>query len=321
MQVLHQLPHTHDENLLVGIETADDAAVYRLADGLAVVSTLDFFPPIVDDPFTFGQIAAANSLSDIYAMGGTPKIATNIVCFPKALELDILADIIKGSMDKLKEAGALLAGGHSVEDAEIKYGLSVTGVVDPNKVITNRGARAGDRLVLTKPIGTGVYASAMKPGRVSQEDCLEVIESMTTLNKSASEAMVEAGVNACTDVTGYGLLGHASEMAAASGVSLVIRSGDVRVFPKALELINKRKNRPRAIETNRAFLSESVEISEKVDNLRELLLYDPQTSGGLLMAVAGDREKGLIERLRQRSIPSSVIGEVVEKQSWAIRVE
>jgi selenide,water dikinase len=321
MQVLHQLPHTKDKDLLVGLETSDDAAVYRISDDLAAVTSLDFFPPIVDDPFTFGQIAAANALSDIYAMGGRPRFATNIVCFPKELDLEILAEIIKGSMDKLKEAGVLLVGGHSVEDREIKYGLSVTGFINPADITTNKGARAGDALILTKPIGTGVITSAIKSGRHAPEEAEDVFLSMKTLNRAASEAMVEVGASSCTDITGFGLLGHAFEVTGASGVSMVIRSEDVRIFPKAAELVKKRKNRPRAIETNREFLKGYVDISEKVNESIELLFYDPQTSGGLLISVPAEKEPVLMERLKEKGVRASVVGKVLEKKGWSIRVE
>jgi selenide,water dikinase len=319
MQVLHQLPHTKDKDLLVGVETSDDAAVYRITEDLAAVSSLDFFPPIVDDPYTFGQIAASNSLSDIYAMGGRPRFATNIVCFPKELDLEILTEIIKGSMDKLKEAGVLLVGGHSVEDKEIKYGLSVTGFINPKNITTNKGARPGDVLILTKPIGTGVITSAIKAGRFTPEEAEDAFVSMMTLNKAASEAMVEAGVRTCTDITGFGLLGHGFEVAAASGVSIVIRSGEVGIFPKAIELVKKKKNRPRSIETNRKFLKGNIEISDEVNEALEVLLYDPQTS---LIAVAREGVKELTEKLQKSGVTPSIIGEVVEKEEgWAIRVE
>jgi selenide,water dikinase len=322
MQVLHQLPHIKDKDLLVGVETSDDAAVYRISDDLAAVTSLDFFPPIVDDPYTFGQIAASNSLSDIYAMGGRPRFATNIVCFPKELDLEILIEIIKGSMEKLKEAGVLLVGGHSVEDKEVKYGLSVTGFINPVDITTNKGARAGDLLILTKPIGTGVITSAIKAGGYSSDEAEDAFDSMKTLNKAASEAMVEVGVSSCTDITGFGLLGHAFEVAGASGVSMVIRSGDVSIFPKAVELVKKKKNRPRAIGTNREFIKGNIEISEKVNEAIELLLYDPQTSGGLLIAVEKEKAKRLTERLEAGGVVPSTIGEVVEKEEGrAIRVE
>lgn len=324
MQVLHQLPHVTDENLLVGIDTSDDAAVYRISDDLAAVTTLDFFPPIVDDPFTFGQIAAANSLSDIYAMGATPRFATNIVCFPRELDIDILAEIIKGSMDKLKEAGVLLVGGHSVEDKEIKYGLSVTGFINPRDITANKGARPGDRLILTKPIGVGVITSAIKAGKYTEEGAEKegVFESMKELNRAASEAMVEVGAHACTDITGFGLLGHAFEVAQASGVTMVIRSGDVEIFPPAVGLVGKKKNRPRAIETNREFLKNNIEISGEVDEALELLLFDPQTSGGLLIAVSGGKAGLMIEKLREKGVRAKTIGHVIEKRDGcSIRVE
>lgn len=320
MQVLHQLPVTRDKNLLVGIDTADDAGVYQISDELAVINTLDFFPPIVDDPFLFGQIAAANSLSDVYAMGGVPKLAMNIVCFPKVLDLSILNEILRGSMDKINEAGALLVGGHSVEDTEVKYGLSVTGFVNPTKITANSGARPGDVLILTKPVGVGVITSALKAGRIKLNDAEAAFESMRTLNKSASEAMVEVGVNACTDVTGYGVLGHSMEMAKGSGVNIVIRSSDIRFFPQAIDLIKKKSNRPRTLMGNRGFIMRDVESS--IDEATELLLFDPQTSGGLLISVAEEKSEMLLSRLRERFVSPSVIGRVVEREEgWRIRVE
>lgn len=320
MQVLHQLPITRDKNLLVGIDTADDAGVYQISDELAVINTLDFFPPIVDDPFLFGQIAAANSLSDVYAMGGVPKLAMNIVCFPKALDLSILNEILRGSMDKINEAGALLVGGHSVEDTEVKYGLSVTGFINPKKITANSGARPGDVLILTKPVGVGVITSALKAGRIKLNDAEVAFESMRTLNKSASEAMVEVGVNACTDVTGYGVLGHSMEMAKGSGVNIIICSSDIRFFPQAIDLIKKKSNRPRTLMGNRGFIMRDVESS--IDEATELLLFDPQTSGGLLISIAEEKSEMLLSRLRERFISPSVIGRVVEREEgWRIRVE
>jgi len=321
MQVLHQLPHVKDKDLLVGIETADDAGVYKISEEVAVITTLDFFPPIVDDPYLFGQIAAANSLSDVYAMGGEPRLAMNIVGFPKALGLDVLNDILRGSMDKLNEAGVLLVGGHSIEDAEVKYGLSVTGFVHPKKVTTNRGARPGDVLILTKPIGVGVITSALKAGRLKAEEAVDAFASMATLNRAASSVMVDSGVLACTDITGYGLLGHATEMAAGSRVNFVIRSKDVMVFPEALKLVKKKANRPRNLVKNIEYLGTSVRCAEIDESLR-LLLYDPQTSGGLLMAVPGNKAVRVVEKLRDRGVFGSVIGEAVEEEAgWRIRVE
>lgn len=321
MQVLHQLPHVKDKDLLVGIETADDAGVYRISDELAIISTLDFFPPLVDDPFTFGAIAAANSLSDVYAMGGTPRLAMNIVCFPKDLSLDILNEIIRGSMEKLKEADTLLVGGHSIEDTEIKYGLSVTGFVNPVNIKTNRNAAAGDALILTKPVGTGIIASALKAGRLKQADAADTIAGMTFLNKAASVAMVEAGANACTDVTGFGVLGHAMEMAKGSDVNLVIRASDILLYPFAYELVRKKANRPRTLLTNREFLIKDINITI-TDNDLELLLFDPQTSGGLLISIPEERASVLIEKLEEQGVNGVIIGKVVRKEEgWRIRVE
>ena len=275
----------------------------------------------MDDPYDFGQIAAANALSDVYAMGGVPRLATNIVCFPRALPLEVLNDILRGSLDKLKEAGVLLAGGHSVEDAEVKYGLSVIGFVDPEKVVTNSGARPGDVLVLTKPVGTGVITSALKAGRLNLGEAAGAIDSMKALNRAAAEAMVEAGVNACTDITGYGVAGHAMEMAKGSGVSLVIRSGSIKTFPRAAELIMKRSMRPRTLLSNRAFLAPDV-LTFIGDEAAELLLYDPQTSGGLLISVPEDRAALLMEKMRSRGVSPFVVGSVVERQAgWLIKIE
>ncbi|GMR05169.1 MAG: selenide, water dikinase SelD [Thermodesulfobacteriota bacterium] len=314
MQVLHQLPVVKDKDLIVGIETADDAGVYKISGDTAVITTLDFFPPIVDDAATFGAIAAANALSDVYAMGGTPRLATNIVCFPKKLPMEVLGDIIRGGMDKLKEAGVLLVGGHSVEDSEVKYGLSITGFVHPERIVTNSGARPGDVLILTKPIGVGVVTGAVKAGKLKPSDVEDVFSSMTALNKRASELMVEVGVNACTDITGYGLMGHAMEMARGSGVTLEINSKEVMVFPHALEFVKKRKIRPRTLEENRDFLLKDMVISGRVDEATGLILFDPQTSGGLLISVDPGRSDTLIERMKRDGITPAVVGRVVQSR-------
>jgi len=321
MQVLHQLPKTGDKNLLVGFDKADDAGVYRISDDTAVVATLDFFPPIVDDPFTFGQIAAANALSDVYAMGGVPRLAMNIVCYPAALPLDALNEILRGSMDKLNEAGVLLVGGHSIEDSEIKYGLSVTGFVHPERVITNAGARPGDSVILTKPIGSGVIASALKAGRIKTEDAIAAIESMKTLNKAASIVMAEFGVKAATDVTGYGLIGHAMEMCKASGVNMVIKAAQVPFFPMAAELVKKKNCRPKSIFSNTEFLKDEVRCSG-VDTSIEMLMYDPQTSGGLLMAVPEGGASKLVDALISKGVNAAIIGMAIARaDGWRIRVE
>ncbi|MBI3755964.1 MAG: selenide, water dikinase SelD [Deltaproteobacteria bacterium] len=320
-QVLRQLPEVTDKNLLVGAKLADDAGVYKLTDDIAVVNTLDFFPPIIDDPYTFGQISAANALSDVYAMGGIPRLAMNIVAFPAGLDLSILQEIIKGSTDKLKEAGVILVGGHSIEDKEIKYGLSVTGLVHPQKIITNAGAKPRDKLVLTKPIGVGVITTALKRGKIKPEDVQDAIESMKALNDRASQIMQEIGVNACTDITGFGLLGHAMEMAEASSVSMIFLAKDMPFFPKAIELVKKSANHPKTIKSNKGYLSERVKMSAVVTPEQANLLYDPQTSGGLLIAVSPEKSQKLVERLSEAKILASVVGDVVEKRGQVIAIE
>lgn len=314
MQVLHQLPKVEDPDLIVGNESADDAAVYRLTDELAVVSTIDFFPPMVNDPYDFGVITAANALSDIYAMGAKPSFATAMVCFPKKLSPDVLVTIMKGSIDKLKEAGIVIAGGHSIEDEELKYGLSITGTVHPDEVVRNIGARAGDKLILTKPLGIGVITSAIKADRLKEEDAAEAFESMRTLNKAASEAMGEVAVSACTDITGFGLLGHALEMAEGSAVALKIFSGDVRIFPEAERLVMKKKNRPRAIESNRAHIGDKVVFLDGVSEATRMLFFDPQTSGGLLISVCADKAELLLSAMEKRGVEGVLIGEVLERR-------
>ena len=297
----------------MGIEHLDDAGVYRLTDDIALVQTIDFFTPIVDDPFSFGQIAAANALSDVYAMGGKPLTAMNMVAFPiKNMDRAILAEILKGGYSKVQESGALLVGGHSIEDDDIKYGLSVTGVVHPNKIVTNARARPGDRLVLTKPLGTGIIATALKGGMASQEAMTKITESMATLNRVASEVMVEVGVNACTDITGFGLLGHASEMATASDVGIVIQSQSVPIFPQAEEYASMGMV-PGGTGRNRDFAACKVEISGHVPDIKMDVLYDAQTSGGLLISVKGERVEMLLEQLHSKGVQwATVIGEVLE---------
>jgi selenide,water dikinase len=272
----------------VGIEHLDDAGVYRLTDDTALVQTIDFFTPIVDDSFSFGQIAAANALSDVYAMGGKPLTAMNVVAFPiQKLDRAILGEILKGGYSKIQESGAVLVGGHSIDDTDIKYGLSVTGVVHPDRILTNTHAQPGDRLVLTKPLGTGIIATALKGGMASQEAMTRITESMTTLNREPSEAMVEVGVNSCTDITGFGLLGHAVEMAAASDVGIVIETQSVPIFPETEEYASMGMV-PGGTGRNRDFAACKVEVSGNVPDMKLDVLYDPQTSGGLLISVTSD---------------------------------
>ena len=300
-------------DLLVGIDHLDDAGVYRLTDNIALVQTIDFFTPIVDDPFSFGQIAAANALSDIYAMGGKPLTAMNVVAFPiKKMERSILTEILKGGYSKVQESGAIMVGGHSIDDDDIKYGLSVTGTVHPDRILTNAGAQPGDRLVLTKPLGTGIIATALKGGMASGEAMTKITRSMTELNRVASEMMVEVGVNACTDITGFGLLGHALEMAMASDVAIAIQSRSVPIFREAEEYASMGMV-PGGSGRNRDFASCKVEVLGDIPDIRVDILYDAQTSGGLLISVAGQRVKRLLEKLHRRGVTrATIIGEVLD---------
>jgi len=319
-QVLRDLPKHTDPNLLVGINHLDDACVYRINDSTALVTTLDFFPPLVDDPFTFGRIAAANSLSDIYAMGGRPLSALNIVGFPDT-ELDIasLSEILRGGAERVVAAGAVVAGGHSVRDTEIKYGLSVTGVVHPDRILTNGNARLGDELVLTKPIGSGVLTSAAKAGKITQDDLAEAIEVMVDLNAGACQAAIECGAHSVTDITGFGLLGHAFEMADASGVSIEIEAGRVPLLQQALSLARDGVV-TRAHKSNLEHLGERFE-SEDVDETLVKVLADAQTSGGLLIAVASDRADQLVAALSKNETRCAAnIGTVCAKSDRMLRL-
>jgi len=264
------LPKVEDKNLLVGIDTSDDAAVYKINDEVALIKTLDFFTPVVNDPYKYGQIAAANALSDVYAMGGKPLLALNIVCFPNCLDPNILAQIIKGGADKVAEAGAIIAGGHSLEDDEPKYGLSVTGLVNPKKLITNSGARAGDYLVLTKPLGTGIINTGIKGNLAGDETVKNAIEVMSALNKKAAEVMVEVGVSACTDITGFGLLGHAAELARASGVSLQICTKSIPIIEGTKELASMGLI-PAGAYNNKNFLAEDIKFEKNPDPILEMI--------------------------------------------------
>lgn len=319
-QVLCQLPKTIDENLIVGIDTSDDAAVYKINEDIALIQTVDFFTPVVDDPYTFGQIAATNSLSDIYAMGGEPKLAMNIICFPTCLSPNIMAEILKGGYDKVAEANALLIGGHTIEDDEPKYGLSVSGFIHPSKVLTNCNAQIGDVLILTKPIGVGVVNTAIKAQLADEETYKKAVKIMTTLNKFAKDAMLEVGVNSCTDITGFGLLGHTLEMAEGSGVTIKLFSNKIPVIPKAIEYAQMGLI-PAGAYSNMSFIGEKVSFSENVAGEIRDLLYDPQTSGGLLISVAKDKAEKLLLLLENSPTEYGVIGEVTEKRDKYIIVE
>jgi selenide,water dikinase len=303
----------------VGFDHLDDAGVYRLTEDIALVQTTDFFTPIVDDPFSFGQIAAANALSDVYAMGGRPLTAMNVVAFPiEKMNGSILREILRGGYSKIHEAGAIIVGGHSIDDTEIKYGLSVTGIVHPDKILTNARARPGDRLVLTKPLGTGIIGTALKGEMASQEAVKKITESMTTLNHVACEVMVEVGVNACTDITGFGFLGHAMEMTIASDVGIAIESQSVPIFPEAEEYATMGLV-PGGTARNREFCSCRVEISGDISNEKMDILYDAQTSGGLLISVEGEKAQRLLEQLHAKGVqPAAIIGEVIEEPKGRI---
>ncbi len=320
MQVLKSLPKVDDPNLLVGSGTADDSAVYRLNDSVALVQSVDFFPPIVDDPYWFGAIAAANALSDIYAMGATPLIGLNIVCFPIGLPKEVLASILKGGADKMTEAGAIIGGGHTIDDAEPKYGVSVTGLVRPGEQITNSGARAGDRLVLTKAIGTGIITTALKAGKSDAETEGGVVRLMAELNKGASEAMVGVGVNACTDITGFGLLGHLREMVEGSGVGARVSMDEVPLIPGARGLAEK-GIAPGGTQRNLASLRDKVVWEGDVPDAMKVMLADAQTSGGLLISVEEERVEKLMDALVEHGVVGArVIGEVVAEHTGTIHV-
>ena len=305
----------------MGLDTSDDAGVYQLNDEVALVQTVDFFTPIVDDPFTFGQIAVANALSDVYAMGGTPLTGMNLVAFPiKTLSPSILKDILLGGLSKMEEAGVALVGGHSIDDPEIKYGLAVTGVVHPNKILTNAKARAGDKLVLTKPLGTGIISTALKARMASEEAIRKSVESMVALNRTASEWMKKFGAHACTDITGFGFIGHALEMATASRVGMVVQSKAVPVLPEAMEYA-KLGLIPGGAYSNRDFFSCRVDVHPGVLALLVDLFYDPQTSGGLLISLPSGEAEELVATLKkEKNIDSCIVGEVVKEPLGKIQI-
>lgn len=303
------------------MDTSDDAAVYKLNESQALIQTLDFFTPMVDDPYTYGQVAAANSLSDIYAMGGTPIVAMNIVCYPSCNSMDVLSEILRGGMDKVKESGALLVGGHTVDDKEPKYGLSVSGLVDPNKVLTNADARVGDKLIITKPLGMGILNNAYRGGILDDETEKKLINVMTHLNKYAAQSFDKFDISSVTDITGFGLLGHAFEMAKGSGTSLIIDSKKVPIIPQTDEMA-KMGMVPAGAYNNMGYIQDNVEISGDVEEYMEDILYDPQTSGGLLVAVRPDQAEDLCaDMLNNGSLVAVVVGEVIEKKDNYIYVK
>ncbi len=319
---MRDLPLVSDPNLLTGIEHAEDAGVYKLSPELALVQTVDFFTPTVDDPYTFGQIAATNALNDVYAMGGKPLTAMNIVCFPvKEMDISILREVLRGGLDKMREAGVLLVGGHSVEDNEIKYGLSVTGVIHPDKVLFNRGALAGDSLILTKPLGTGIVSTAVKGGEIDQQLLLQSIDSMTRLNKTAAELIMENdGIHACTDITGFGFLGHACEMIEGSNVGLRINSATVPVF-NGLQKIVEEGFVPGGLYRNKNFRIDQIETRDSCPAWLLDVFFDPQTAGGLFFSLPAETAAYLIEKMHSAGIgDAAIVGEVVSDHPGRIFV-
>jgi selenide,water dikinase len=306
--------------LLLGLGTDDDAAVYRLNDEMALVQTVDVFTPIVDDPYPYGLIAAANALSDVYAKGGRPLLALNVVAFPRKLPLDILGEILRGGADKTAEAGVIIVGGHSIDDPEPKYGLAVTGLVHPQKFVTNAGARAGDLIVLTKPLGIGVITTGIKQEKTPPDVAAEAIRVMSTLNRAASEAMIDVGVHAATDVTGYGLLGHLHEMTEASGLGARVSASAVPVISGAHELAGTGAVAG-GTARNLEWLNDKTRWAAGIDEVTRILLADAQTSGGLLLAVAPDRAHALAAGLRVRGVETiAQVGEFVPREGVSIEI-
>ena len=310
-----------DENVLVGLKSPDDAGVYKISQELAIIQTIDFFTPVVDDPYFFGQIAVANALSDVYAMGGIPKTAMNIVCFPsEKMDISVLKEILKGGIDKLEQAGVVLVGGHSVDDPELKYGLSVTGFVHPEKIITKKGVKEGDLLILTKPIGVGIINTCIKGGIASKELIDKAINIMTALNKDASYVMKEFHINACTDITGFGLIGHMSEMIMQSGLSALINAKKVPVIKEAIEFASMGFV-PAGTYKNIDFYRPMIEDRLRDDTMLSVL-FDPQTSGGLLISLASEEAEKLLKKLWEKGIQDArIIGKIIRTGEEKIIIE
>jgi len=320
-EVLGVLPKTKNEKLLVDIDTHDDAGVYLLNDDIALIQTVDFFPPVCSDPYEFGQIAAANALSDVYAMGGTPITALNLVMFPyKTIPLDALGEILRGGMDKVAEAKAIIVGGHTIDDYPPKYGLAVTGTVSPDNLVTNADARVGDVLILTKPLGTGLINAGRRIKEVSDEDYENSLDTMKLLNKASAVLMNKFGVRCATDITGFGLLGHALKLAMASGVKIVLNSEAIPILPGAYKLLDMGCI-PGVAFRNQDFVGDSASFESSVDYNRKMLMFDAQTSGGILMAVSKDYKEDILKELKRKAHPdSSIIGEITLKDDKYIRV-
>jgi len=316
--VLRHLPKFKDPNLIYGYDTVGDAGVYKISEEIAIVQTVDMLTPIADDAFSFGEIAAANSLSDIYVMGAQPITALNIIGFPRKLDLSYLEKIAQGGSSKIQEAGAVILGGHTINDEELKYGLAVTGIVHPDQMVTNQNAQPGDVLILTKPIGTGCISTALKAGQASDSAVEKINQSMRTLNNKAAKAMMEIGVHACTDVTGFGLSGHALQLAQASNVSLAIDSTQVPIFEEALAYAD-RNLFPGGTIKNEKFVNPFLSVDPTINRELYMLLCDAQTSGGLLISVARPKGEVLLSQLKSNGVEAAKrIGEVLSKQEKVI---
>ena len=314
-QVLSKLPAQNNENVIVGFDKSDDAGVFRLTDEIALVQTVDFFTPVADDPATYGHIAAINALNDVYAMGGKPISALSLVCYPQKGDWDVLGEILAGGQRAMNAAGVVVIGGHSVDDQEMKFGYAVTGVVHPDRVVTNAGAQPGDRLVLTLPVGTGAINTAVKHGKASKETEAAAVRAMSTSAAEASRVMNELGAHACTDITGFGLLGHAFEMASASSATLTIVSNEVPLLPDVLELILQGML-TRGDKNNRVYVGDAVSFQASVSGPMQSALFDPQTAGGLLISLPADKA----EIFTQRVAGSRIIGEVSERRDKLVEV-
>jgi selenide,water dikinase len=304
-----------NDNVLVGYDMADDAGVFRLRDDVALVQTVDFFTPVADDPEIYGRVAANNALNDVYAMGGKPLTALTIVCYPQKEDLEVLGQILRGGQMAMNEAGVMVLGGHSIDDAEIKFGYAVTGIINPSQIITNAGARPGDALILTKPIGTGAISTGIKRGIAREETIEAAIKAMTTSAARAAEEMCQAGAHACTDITGFGLLGHAYEMARASDVCLMIEAARVPLLPDVLDLIGQGML-TRGDKNNRDYVGDTVLIDSRISREMQSALFDPQTAGGLLISIERSKAEALADRIGD----AAIIGEVRSREDKLIRV-
>ena len=309
--VLSKLPKCkYDPNLLIGFDSADDAAVYKVSDDIGVIQTVDFFPPMVEDPYTFGKIAATNALSDVYAMGGEVKTAMNIVCFPQSWDINMLGEILRGGSEKVIEAGGVLVGGHSINDVDVKYGLSVMGVVHPDKIYANNGGHPGDKLIITKRLGVGIISTAHRVGEATQEAMDAAIESMTSLNKYAAECCKKYDIHGCTDITGFGFLGHLHEMVDGK-LSCKVYADQLPVFPEALEYADEFLLTAVA-QQNRNHVGRHVQFDEDISFAMQEVMFDPQSSGGLLIVLPADQADSLLADIQALGVPSAIVGEMME---------